>query len=663
MLIHRSIDNMADHDSIVSSDKLEAIADAIREKTHKDNLMTLDEMPDEIASISGGGGATPECGVVPTSWSSNGFVLSADSYGNIFPGFFYAGWQNVSQYGYPYDTHDPNLPEDIGISELDDAFLGTQVYNYLKSLTFVTAPAVIGHEAFSDLYWLEIDELPEGIEVIEDSAFYQCYNLQLHTIPSTVTSIGNNAFQNTNHPERFIVPYSEEATYSIGDITMLWNYGEILYYTCIVDIDTPEEFNSDHWVTGIYPEMLGIYDSSISYPDGTIVCTVHPITGNEVCTCTNIDSPNRYISGNYPEILGEWDPNTIYHKGDVVMDVYNVFTCIQTAHGNGPYDTNYWYAGYCPEIVGRYDSTQTYSIGDVVIAGSDEGYYVDTIVTCCDTISSPEQFNLEHWADGYYPNILGIYDSSQTYHTGDLIAETRYMSLCEVCTYFTEDEYICPGAYPDIIGEYDSTRAYSVGDIVYTSISSTGADCYTCYKNAPVGVDIDNTDYWIPNYVENMSGEYDSDISYNRGTVLYDDGNVITILYPKGLQTRLAAGYYPDLIGQFDSTHTYYAGDIVNTAVYGSDYDSFYMCISPTAVTGEWDDDKWEDITGESADPTFKVQKLEFLGTPNSIGYDAFADTDYNLVLAPWEEGEGPTIDLGARKFVVYGYQAPDQNT
>ena len=81
---------MADHDSIVSSDKLEAIADAIREKTHKDNLMTLDDMPDEIASISGGGGDVPECGIVPTSWASNGFVLTADSYGDVLPGALYS---------------------------------------------------------------------------------------------------------------------------------------------------------------------------------------------------------------------------------------------------------------------------------------------------------------------------------------------------------------------------------------------------------------------------------------------------------------------------------------------------------------------------------------------------------------------------------------------
>ena len=37
------------------TNKLSAIGDAIRGKTGKSELMTLDEMPDEIESISGGG--------------------------------------------------------------------------------------------------------------------------------------------------------------------------------------------------------------------------------------------------------------------------------------------------------------------------------------------------------------------------------------------------------------------------------------------------------------------------------------------------------------------------------------------------------------------------------------------------------------------------------
>lgn len=408
---------MADHDSIVSSDKLEAIADAIRAKTHKDNLMTLDDMPYEIASISGGGGGdTPECGVVPTSWSSNGFVLSADSYGDILPGLFYAGWQNASGYGYPSDTHDPNLPEDIDIGDVQDReFSGTQVYNYLKSLTFVTAPTVIGHQAFSDLYWLEIDELPEGVEVIEDYAFYQCANLQLHTIPSTVTDIGSNAFYNVNHPERFIPAYSEDNTYSIGDVTFVDGYGSNGLYTCIVAIDTPEAFDSEHWVEGNFPELIGTYD-----------------TGN------------------------------IYQSGDIVYNssTGHVCTCLQLLNGT--------------------------------------------------------------------------------------------ITLIE-------------GYFPDLQGEYDSTQQYTAGDIICR--------------------------------VEEAS-----------------DGSLISICY---------------------------------------------LCKSPTYITGEWDSQYWEDINPDSGSVYFKLKTLRFLGTPDSISYNAFTDSGYNMILVPWNSGEGPGMDQYSAT-VVYGYN-PEQ--
>lgn len=408
---------MADHDSIVSSDKLEAIADAIRAKTHKDNLMTLDEMPDEIASISGGGGgAIPECGVVPTSWSSNGFVLSADSYGDILPGFFYAGWQNVSGYGYPEYTHDPNLPEDIDISDLQDReFSGTQVYNYLKSLTFVTAPTVIGHQAFSDLYWLEINELPEGVKVIQGSAFCNCYNLQLRTIPSTVTDIGYQAFSSVNYPERFIPEYSEDSTYSIGDVAFVYSYEGNGLCTCIVDIDTPEAFDSEHWVEGNFPELIG------------------------------------------------------------------------------------------------------------------------------------------------------------TYHAGNI---------------------------------------YQSGDIVYNS--STGHVC-TC-------------------------------LQLLNGTI------------------TLIEGYFPDLQGEYDSTQQYTAGDVicrVEEASDGSLISICYLCKSPTYVTGEWDSEYWEDINPDSGSVYFKLKTLRFLGTPDYIDSGAFYDAGYNMILVPWNSGEGPDMDQYSAT-VVYGYN-PEQ--
>lgn len=54
-------------------DKLNAIGNAIREKTGKTDKLTLDEMPTEIASIEGGGGTTPANPIIePLSVTENG---------------------------------------------------------------------------------------------------------------------------------------------------------------------------------------------------------------------------------------------------------------------------------------------------------------------------------------------------------------------------------------------------------------------------------------------------------------------------------------------------------------------------------------------------------------------------------------------------------------
>jgi len=71
------------------TDKLSAIADAIREKTGESGIMTLAEMPEKIAGISGGGGitirvsgATPNTQVTLSHPTAQGQTTVSDSEGN-----------------------------------------------------------------------------------------------------------------------------------------------------------------------------------------------------------------------------------------------------------------------------------------------------------------------------------------------------------------------------------------------------------------------------------------------------------------------------------------------------------------------------------------------------------------------------------------------------
>ena len=671
---------MADHDSIVSSDKLKAIADAIREKTHKDNLMTLDEMPDEIASISGGGGATPECGVVPTSWSSNGFVLSADSYGDVLPGALYSA--TTSSYGkYPNDTHDADIPGNIDIYDDDlDQFEGQQIFNYLKSINFVTVPEYIGKEAFKNQLWMQLTTLPEGLEIIGDDAFYNCYNVTLSAIPSTVTEIGRDAFYNSNHPDKLVVYYDSTSTYDIGDT--VYYMGDT--YTCIVAIVTPEEFDSDKWVLGYYPAIVGVYNPAITYHTGDVVCYD---AGSElkVGTCCEITETQ---GGNWgasycPQIAEPLDSSHSYQAGDIVAgpnpDGYysDIYTCYKAVSNPNSFDSDYWIFGYYPELLGEYDSNHAYSIGDVVVFkyGSDAD---PTVFTCVEATSVGDEFDTNSWAWGYGPGVIGKLDSSANYNVGDIVAtdDSNLWTIECVIVAGTGQSVTTVANYWPNITTYSNLESYFPGDTVVFEDTYGYIYAYTCIRatspgDAPEGSGVAN-DYWIEGYYPGLLGVYDSTIAYNKGDVVYSDyehrvpsysaTGVYTLVTPPQTTTttELYDGYMPDVIEMYNPNHTYYPGDVI--ATYDS-YVSCYVCVSPTPVTGAWDEYKWEDLTTSSGGD-FVVTKLYFLcELSSSHSSIELTSSGYSVIFVPWEESDGPELVIHSAQHIIYGYQAPDQNT
>ena len=136
------------------TDKLTAIANAVRYKAGKTEKMTFEQMTEEIYGISGGSGNSDIGKLV------DGSITTLDI---------------------------PN-----GATKIRDyAF-----YN-CKSLTSVTIPnsvTSISSSAFYDCTGLTSVTIPNSVRGIGGNAFYNCTSLTSITIPNSVTSISGNAF-------------------------------------------------------------------------------------------------------------------------------------------------------------------------------------------------------------------------------------------------------------------------------------------------------------------------------------------------------------------------------------------------------------------------------------------------------------------------------------
>ena len=137
------------------TDKLTAIANAIRAKGGTSGKMTLAEMPSKIAAIQGGGATEP---YVEETYS-DGVLISATLHGHT--------------------------------AVRDYAFLNC---NNLMSVSLPSGVTSIGTEAFAGCTILTLTSLPSSVEGIAPRAFSGCYSLALTSIPSSVKRIDYNAF-------------------------------------------------------------------------------------------------------------------------------------------------------------------------------------------------------------------------------------------------------------------------------------------------------------------------------------------------------------------------------------------------------------------------------------------------------------------------------------
>lgn len=155
------------------TDKLTAIADAIRAKTGTTGTMTLAEMPEKIAAIQTGGGGTSQ---IDSLIDRTITEISNDSVTSIGAWAF----QNCSI------LNTANFPAVTSI--------GSHAFNSCSKLTTVNFPVTtsISDYAFSTCTELTTADFPV-VTSIDIYAFYSCYKLTTVNFP-LATSIGNDAF-------------------------------------------------------------------------------------------------------------------------------------------------------------------------------------------------------------------------------------------------------------------------------------------------------------------------------------------------------------------------------------------------------------------------------------------------------------------------------------
>ena len=216
--------------------KLTAIANAIRQKTGRNALLDLDEMPTEILSIDGGGGdvPNPDDPLLLVDW--DGTLLYSYTYEEAqliseFPdpptheGLTFQSWnwseviaktwlQNhrgaqlkVGAVYTPTDGQDHDYWRSPRLSEPDQIYMHHRATTSIRSYAFrdryplvsISLPnglTSIGSGTFLYDYSLTSISLPNSLTSIGSSAFQGCNSLTSVSLPDSLTSIGNNAFQN-----------------------------------------------------------------------------------------------------------------------------------------------------------------------------------------------------------------------------------------------------------------------------------------------------------------------------------------------------------------------------------------------------------------------------------------------------------------------------------
>lgn len=176
-------------------DKLSAIGDAIREKTGKNDLLTLDEMPAEISAIETGGGELPEEafhieGECQYKFSGNGWNWFLERYGNKIS----TGLITNAQYMFQNNTGNFDIPFDLHIMLMYSA-TPTFASSMFQGTAFTRYPALYIHKnnAYNDtmIQKVKIGQyiIPQltSIDPTEQKIFLEDVNIKLYLTHNAMT--------------------------------------------------------------------------------------------------------------------------------------------------------------------------------------------------------------------------------------------------------------------------------------------------------------------------------------------------------------------------------------------------------------------------------------------------------------------------------------------
>jgi hypothetical protein len=223
------------------TDKLKAIADAIRSKTGKSDKLTLSGMAEEISALTGGG----------TNLEDNFVKRNITEYKNDRVGYVgayaFAGCSSLTVADFPSATrvyrdafYSCAQLTSINLPKVTDIY--NRAFCVCAALTSVDFPSVtgfIGDEAFYSCSKLVSVNIPQATEIY-DQVFRYCYALTAADFP-LVTRIGVRAFESCsklasiNFPS--VTSIGQYAFYGCASLTSVTfakqtSIGQYAFYGC-----------------------------------------------------------------------------------------------------------------------------------------------------------------------------------------------------------------------------------------------------------------------------------------------------------------------------------------------------------------------------------------------------------------------------------------------